>query len=302
VADNELDIKALVTQAQRAADGYFNATAMCKKAGKEWKHYWSNATTRAFIGSLSSEVGIPTSELIQQVRGGTPELQGTWVHPLVATHLAQWISPDFAVAVSIRVTAWMQDRTQPSLPDPKPEGQLLIAGDLSVNESWEAIIALAGHAKRKTIEEHRAQDLRLTKKEAQIQVLTDERRKIYGAMRSIGSATDKRLLDIETCESSDAIPQLLAPKPKRKKEDIQEAVSEADIPASEEQIARERGTPLSDHPTFFVYATRKLLNDNFDIYTVEETAALGDDAVLNSRILTQAREAAMRLLASLRPN
>ena len=46
--------------------------------GKELKHYLENKSTREFIGALSNEVGIPTSDLIQIVRGGHPKLQGTW--------------------------------------------------------------------------------------------------------------------------------------------------------------------------------------------------------------------------------
>lgn len=89
----------------RSSDGYVNATAMCKTAQKQFKHYNENSGTRDFVSELSSEVGIPTTELIQSVTGGNPALQGTWVHPQVAIHLAQWLSPKFAV----RVTQWVYD-------------------------------------------------------------------------------------------------------------------------------------------------------------------------------------------------
>lgn len=103
---------------QRLLDGYINATALCKACGKEMKHYLSNSSTRDFVNELSSEVGIPTSALIQIVRGGDPRFQGTWVHPQVAIHLAQWASPKFAVAVSKWVFEWMQGniKTQGTLP------------------------------------------------------------------------------------------------------------------------------------------------------------------------------------------
>jgi hypothetical protein len=87
---------------QRAKDGYINATAMCRAAEREFKHYNENKTTKAFITELSAEVGIPTSELIQSVSGGAPHRQGTWVHPQVAIHLAQWLSAKFAVQVARR--------------------------------------------------------------------------------------------------------------------------------------------------------------------------------------------------------
>ena len=52
---------------------------------------------------------IRISELVQSAKGGNPELQGTWVHPYVAIHLAQWLSPRFAVQVSKWVYEWTGD-------------------------------------------------------------------------------------------------------------------------------------------------------------------------------------------------
>src|SRR5689334_12214916 len=82
---------------QRRNDGYINATAMCEAVGKLFGHYRANKTTDAFLAALASDIGIPISELVQSVKGGDPVLQGTWVHPKVAIHLAQWLSPEFAV-------------------------------------------------------------------------------------------------------------------------------------------------------------------------------------------------------------
>jgi hypothetical protein len=64
---------------QRKIDGYINATAMCKVAGKLFADYARLSTTRAFVIALSSDMGIPISELIQSVKGGGPTIQGTWV-------------------------------------------------------------------------------------------------------------------------------------------------------------------------------------------------------------------------------
>lgn len=72
---------------QRAADGYVNATAMCKAVGKDFYDYSRLKTTIAFIEELSSDTGIPGSELIISIKGGNPSLQGTWVHPDVAITL-----------------------------------------------------------------------------------------------------------------------------------------------------------------------------------------------------------------------
>ncbi len=98
---------------QRAADGYINATAMCKAAGKLFGHYNETVSTKAFLAELSSDIGITISELVQVIKGGEPHLQGTWVHPQVAINLAQWLSPKFAVQVSKWVYEWMSGKGQP---------------------------------------------------------------------------------------------------------------------------------------------------------------------------------------------
>ena len=82
---------------QRIFDGYLNATKMCRSQSKQIGHYLENKNTKAYLLELSSDIGIPISELVQSVKGGDPSLQGTWVHPQVGIHLGQWLSPKFAV-------------------------------------------------------------------------------------------------------------------------------------------------------------------------------------------------------------
>lgn len=99
---------------QRPEDGYLNATAMCKAAGKKWNNYWRNDGVQEFLEALAASLKMPVARIrvteqnqcltyVQQ--GGCPEEQGTWVHPQVAYHLAQWCSPAFAV----QVTEWIAD-------------------------------------------------------------------------------------------------------------------------------------------------------------------------------------------------
>ena len=92
---------------QRSADGFINASAMCKAAGRLWADYNRLGATHAFLSAMSADMGIPISEIVQSVRGGDPAVQGTWVHPQVAVNLAQWLSPQFAVKVSQWVVDWM---------------------------------------------------------------------------------------------------------------------------------------------------------------------------------------------------
>lgn len=92
---------------QKRDNGYLNATVLCKAAGKKINDYRRLLATKAFLNELSPETGIPVSELIQVFKGGLPEFQGTWVHPMVAINLGQWLSPKFAVRVTFIVHDWM---------------------------------------------------------------------------------------------------------------------------------------------------------------------------------------------------
>jgi KilA-N domain/Zinc finger, C2H2 type len=88
-------------------DGKYRAGDMCAVGGKMWKNYYQNKQTKEFLDELESVAGIPATELIQTIQGGDPKKQGTWVHPRVAIHLAQWISAKFAVQVTDWVLRFM---------------------------------------------------------------------------------------------------------------------------------------------------------------------------------------------------
>jgi len=99
---------------QRVKDGYISATAICKASGKRLQHYWDSPQTKPFISALSSDSRISAIELVQSIKGGVPHLQGTWVHPQIAIHLAQWASPKFAVLVTKWVMEWMTGNVTPN--------------------------------------------------------------------------------------------------------------------------------------------------------------------------------------------
>lgn len=83
---------------------YINLTEMCKQAGKKMSHYLSNESTRSYVGILSNKLGIEPSILVRTKVGGIPTEQGTWGHPLVALHLAQWLSPEIYVDIAIKLS------------------------------------------------------------------------------------------------------------------------------------------------------------------------------------------------------
>lgn len=98
---------------QRRDNGYINAAALCKAAGKLCADYFRLSTTKAFLNVASLDMGIPISKLKIAIQGrGDKIQQGTWVHPYVAINLAQWASPKFAVAVSKWVFEWMSGKAR----------------------------------------------------------------------------------------------------------------------------------------------------------------------------------------------
>uniref|UniRef100_A0A6C0H300 KilA-N domain-containing protein n=1 Tax=viral metagenome TaxID=1070528 RepID=A0A6C0H300_9ZZZZ len=83
-------------------DGMINATMLCKAHGKKLlTNYTRNKETKEYLEELSSDMRISITQLIEVCKGNTSKFQqGTWVHRKVAIHLAQWLSPNFAVQVS----------------------------------------------------------------------------------------------------------------------------------------------------------------------------------------------------------
>lgn len=87
-------------QFQIGNNEYINLTKMCQVNNRRLDNYLSNKGTKEYINTLKSSLNLPTTELIIKRVGGTPTEQGTYGHPLLAIHLAQWISPEFALAAA----------------------------------------------------------------------------------------------------------------------------------------------------------------------------------------------------------
>jgi hypothetical protein len=78
-------------------DGMINATALCTAGNKLIADYLRLSNTKAYLEAVELDMGIPISRLLESNIGGH---NGTWVHRKIGYHLAQWISPQFAVKVS----------------------------------------------------------------------------------------------------------------------------------------------------------------------------------------------------------
>jgi KilA-N domain len=77
---------------------------MAKDSGdkRAINHWLANRNTLDYLQELSTDTGIPVSELIQVVKGGNSQ-QGTWAAGEVAHHFGMWLSPKYAVFVT-RIT------------------------------------------------------------------------------------------------------------------------------------------------------------------------------------------------------
>lgn len=116
---------------QRSSDGYINATALCKAVGKLFKDYTANKNTKEFLEELALETGLKVQlaekslveqkqALIETFPGAPSTGGGSWVHPLVAIHLGQWLSAKFAVMVSKWVRDWMTGSGSPGIKPAHP--------------------------------------------------------------------------------------------------------------------------------------------------------------------------------------
>lgn len=141
---------------QRSSDGYINATALCKAAGKLFKDYKENKSTNEFLEELALDTGLSIQlgekalveqkqSLIETFPGAPSTGGGTWVHPLVAIHLGQWASGKFAVQVSKWVQDWISGNVVSTRSPVLPHHlNRYLANDSSVPEGHFSILQETG--------------------------------------------------------------------------------------------------------------------------------------------------------------
>ncbi len=133
---------------QRSNDGYLDATAMCKATNKRLNDYCRLKSTQEYIVALSSDAGIPASNIIQVVkgvqRGKTAQDQGTWIHPNASIHLAIWCSPNFAVMV----TKWVFELLTKGSVSLKSEPNQAMAECAKINSDLLESFGITGNAKQ----------------------------------------------------------------------------------------------------------------------------------------------------------
>ena len=83
----------------REEDGYINIGKICASHGKNFQHWVENNQTKSMLTELSSRYD--DVQWIETSR--SKNRHGTYVHPIIALHVAQWISPQ----TTVNMLGWM---------------------------------------------------------------------------------------------------------------------------------------------------------------------------------------------------
>lgn len=90
---------------QRKSDEYFEITSISKAFGKDLSEYMSNKQTKELIEDLTEVLTTGKSRELKLVDSKTGRYGGTYVHPYVFGHFAQWVNRKFRAQVAI----WIGD-------------------------------------------------------------------------------------------------------------------------------------------------------------------------------------------------
>ena len=85
---------------------YMNATKLCNNASKKFSNWTENSTSIDIITELAKYLNMDESELIKKNMSGSYDSRGSYVHPLLITHIACWCGPNFAIKISIWIEEW----------------------------------------------------------------------------------------------------------------------------------------------------------------------------------------------------
>lgn len=89
-------------------NGYINATKLCQAvSGRRFSNWLRCTQTNELIKAASKSTKISTSKLMVMIYGGkNTTISGTYVHPILITQIALWISPEFAIKISNWIEEW----------------------------------------------------------------------------------------------------------------------------------------------------------------------------------------------------
>jgi hypothetical protein len=94
-------------------DGFINATAIAKQFNKNPKDYLKSKRTQEYIEAVRTILLTEQNQLVIIKQGGSPEEQGTWLHPKLAVDFARWLSIKFAVWCDLQIEKILLSNTKP---------------------------------------------------------------------------------------------------------------------------------------------------------------------------------------------
>ena len=86
---------------------FFNATQIAQQHGKDVRNYTTSKQFNDYCAAVEAMRKISATDLLRTKRGGSN--QGTWLHNSVAIDFARWCSPEFAVAMDIKLENIFQE-------------------------------------------------------------------------------------------------------------------------------------------------------------------------------------------------
>lgn len=94
-------------------NGYINCTKMCQyistvtDSKKPFKNWINTTIAKELLDEISLTTDISVVDLMIVITGGrVPKIRGTYVHPLLVTHIAYWCGPRFAIKISMWIEEW----------------------------------------------------------------------------------------------------------------------------------------------------------------------------------------------------
>lgn len=69
---------------------YVNATLLCQRAGKEFKHWKSLKKTQSCLADTAEQLGLHKDQMLKCVRNSRNGTRHTWLHPSLHADLEHW--------------------------------------------------------------------------------------------------------------------------------------------------------------------------------------------------------------------
>ena len=101
---------------------YVNCTKLCQYISEEtgskkpFRNWISTIIAKELLDEISLMIKIPIANLMIIIKGGQiPKITGTYVHPLLITHIAYWCGPRFAIKISVWIEEWKKHSAENKL-------------------------------------------------------------------------------------------------------------------------------------------------------------------------------------------